>query len=71
MPKKERLLPDVSELPSEVLRVIGTENLRLDDPIVHNAILAGLTMDYQRHGLEWIKENRDYVIEKIRELDMF
>jgi hypothetical protein len=59
------------DLPSEVLEIIGMENLFLNNPVLHNVMLESLQKLYQTKGLEYIKEHRDSLIKDSKVLEMF
>ena len=64
---------DTSELdlPSEVIRIIGSENLFMDNPILYNSMLASLERLYKTRGIEYIRKNRESLIASSKALEMF
>jgi hypothetical protein len=61
----------VIEMPSEVLRIMGVENLaKLSQPAYNSALLS-LEKMYKEHGLEWIKENAKPLQDAMSQLEMF
>lgn len=68
---KERLQQTQLDLPSEVIQIIGAENLFLESAMKHNVMLATLEKIYKTKGLDYIKKYRDQLIENSKVLDMF
>jgi hypothetical protein len=69
--EKETPQPEASDLPPEVLEIIGTENMHIDDPLKHSVMVATLEKVYKQHGIEYIRKHRDRLIEQSKILDMF
>ena len=51
--------------------VCGLENFYLGYPFHQQAVVATLQRLYEQHGLEWIRENRDNLVEQSKILEMF
>ena len=52
----------VSNLPSEVIILIGRENLEKLNPFVLGAVVKSLLQMYEEEGLGWIKEKKEQLI---------
>lgn len=60
------------EMPSEVLRVIGPKHLIKNKSITaYNSALMTLDRLYKEHGLDWIKENQEYLRDSLVDLEGF
>ncbi len=52
----------VSNLPSEVITLIGRENLDKLNRFALRAVVKSLLQMYEEVGLDWIKENKEQLI---------
>ena len=68
---KEKSQERKLDLPSEVLRVIGMENLSKLSTPAYNSALGTLSDMYHQKGLDWIKENKTFLIDDLKSLEMF
>jgi hypothetical protein len=59
----------VSNLPSEVITFIGRENLDKLNPFALRAVVKSLLQMYEEEGLDWIKENKEQLINNMLILD--
>ena len=53
---------DFSTLPSEVITLVGRENLDKLDPFGQRAVVASLLEMYLKEGLDWMRENKEQLI---------
>ena len=53
---------DLSRLPSEIITLIGQENLDKLDPFGQRAVMASLLEMYLKEGLDWMRENKEQLI---------
>ena len=60
---------DLSSLPSEVITLIGREQLDKLNPFGQRAVVASLLEMYKEEGLDWMKENRKQLINNMLILD--
>ena len=61
-------LGKISDLPLEVLEVIGSENLKNFSPFMLNTALQRLESLYKKMGIDWMKENREILINALKDL---
>jgi hypothetical protein len=59
----------VSNLPSEVITLIGRENLDKLNRFALKAVVKSLLQIYEEEGLDWIKENKEQLINNMLMLD--
>ena len=59
----------VSNLPSEVITLIGRENLDKLNPFGLRAVVKSLLQIYEKEGLDWMKENKEQLINNMLILD--
>ncbi len=59
----------VSNLPSEVITLIGRENLDKLNRFALRAVVKSLLQMYEEVGLDWIKENKEQLINNMLMLD--
>jgi len=59
----------ISNLPSEVITLIGQENLDKLNPFALNAVVKSLLQMYKGEGMERMKENKEQLINSILMLD--
>ena len=55
--------------PSEVITLIGQENLYKLNPFAQEAVVRSLLQMYEREGIDRIKENKEQLINSILMLD--
>lgn len=68
---KENSQTRASGLPSEVVRIIGLENMYPESSMKYGTMVETLKEMYDRHGLEWIRKHREQLIKQSKVLDMF
>ena len=56
---------DLSLLPSEVITLVGRENLDQLNPFGQRAVVASLLEMYLKEGLDWMRENKEQLIRNI------
>ena len=56
---------DLSLLPSEVITLVGRENLDQLNPFGQRAVVASLLEMYLKEGLDWMTENKEQLIRNI------
>ena len=56
-------------LPSEVIKLIGQENLNKLNPFALKAVVNSLLQMYEREGVDRMKENKEQLINSILILD--
>ena len=59
----------ISNLPSEVITLIGQENLDKLNPFALNAVVKSLLQMYKGEGMKRMKENKEQLINSILMLD--
>ena len=59
----------ISNLPSEVITLIGQENLDKLNPFALNAVVKSLLQMYEGEGIDRMKENKEQLINSILMLD--
>ena len=59
----------IPNLPSEVITLIGRENLEKLNPFVLNAVVKSLLQMYKGEGMDRMKENKERLINSILMLD--
>lgn len=68
-PLKKSMPPgQISDLPLEVLEVIGSENLKNLSPFPLSAAVQRLDSLYRKMGIEWMKENKEELIKALKDL---
>ena len=58
----------ISDLPLEVLEVIGSENLKNLSPFPLAKVIQRLDSLYKKMGIDWMKENREILINALKDL---
>ena len=53
---------DLSKLPSEVITLVGIENLDKLNPFGQRAVVASLLEMYLKEGLDWMRENKEQLL---------
>jgi len=53
---------DLSNLPSEVITLVGRDNLDTLNPVGQKAVVASLLEIYLKEGLDWMRENKEQLI---------
>jgi hypothetical protein len=66
--EQSRPLGTISDLPLEVLKVIGSENLKNLSPFSLNVVIQRLDSLSRKMGIDWIKENREILINALKDL---
>lgn len=61
-------LGKISDLPLAVLEVIGSENLKNLSPFSLSAVIQRLDSLYKKMGLDWMKENREILVNALKDL---
>ena len=61
-------LGKISDLPLEVLEVIGSENLKKLSPFPLSAAVQRLDSLYRKMGIEWMKENKKELVNALKAL---
>jgi hypothetical protein len=56
---------DLSRLPSEVITLVGRENLDQLNPFGQRAVVASLLEMYLKEGLDWMRENKEQLIKNM------
>ena len=56
---------DLSSLPSEVITLIGRENLSNLSPFGQRAVVAALLEIYLKEGLDWMRKNKKQLIKNM------
>ena len=60
------------EMPAEVLKIIGPYHLTKNKSVfAYNSALLTLEHLYQKHGIEWIRENQEYLRNSLVDLEGF
>ena len=59
----------IPNLPSEVITLIGRENLDKLNPFGLKAVVNSLLQMYEEEGLDWMKENKEQLKNNILILD--
>jgi hypothetical protein len=59
----------IPNLPSEVIKLIGQENLNKLNPFALKAVVNSLLQMYEREGVDRMKENKEQLINSILILD--
>jgi hypothetical protein len=58
----------ISDLPLEVLEVIGSENLKNLSPFILSKAVQRLESLYRKMGIEWMKENKEVLVNALKAL---
>jgi len=58
----------ISDLPLEVLEVIGSENLKNLSPFPLRTVLQRLDSLYKKMGIDWMKENKEILVNALKAL---
>ena len=58
----------ISDLPLEVLEVIGSENLKNLSPFLLRTAIQRLDSLYKKMGIDWMKENREILVNALKDL---
>jgi hypothetical protein len=58
----------ISDLPLEVLEVIGSENLKNLSPFPLSAAVQRLDSLYRKLGIDWMKENKEVLVNALKAL---
>jgi len=53
---------DLSRLPSEIITLVGRENLDKLNPYGQRAVVASLLEMYLKEGLDWMRENKEQLL---------
>jgi hypothetical protein len=61
-------LGQISDLPLEVLEVIGPENLKNLSPFPLSEAVQRLNSLYRKMGIDWMKENKEELINALKAL---
>ena len=56
---------DLSRLPSEVITLVGRDNLDKLNPFAQRAVEASLLEMYLKDGLDWMTENKEQLIKNV------
>jgi len=59
----------IPNLPSEVIALIGRENIDKLNPFALKAVVKSLLQMYEEKGLDWLKENKEHLINNMLILD--
>jgi hypothetical protein len=59
----------ISNLPSEIITLIGRENLDKLNPFALRAVVKSLLQMYEKEGLDRVKENKEQLINNMLILD--
>jgi hypothetical protein len=62
------LLGKISDLPLEVLEVIGSENLKNLSPFSLSAAVQRLISLHSKMGIDWIKKNKEELVNALKAL---
>ncbi len=62
-------LGKISDLPLEVLEVIGSENLKNLSPLMLSTVIQRLDSLAKKMGIDWMKENRDILVAALKDLE--
>ena len=58
----------ISDLPLEVLEVVGSENLKNLSPFSLRTVIQRLDSLYEKMGIDWMKENREILVNALKDL---
>ena len=67
--KNKDLESKIPNLPSEVITLIGQENLYKLNPFTQEAVVKSLLQMYEGEGIDQMKENKEQLINSILILD--
>jgi hypothetical protein len=67
--KNKDLESKIPNLPSEVITLIGQENLYKLNPFTQEAVVKSLLQMYEGEGIDRMKENKEQLINSILILD--
>ena len=62
-------LGKISDLPLEVVEVIGSENLKNLSPLMLSTVIQRLDSLAKKMGIDWMKENRDILVAALKDLE--
>jgi hypothetical protein len=63
-------LGKISDLPLEVLEVIGSENLKNLSPFMLRTVIQRLDSLSKKMGIDWMKENREILVNALKDLEV-
>jgi hypothetical protein len=58
----------ISDLPLEVLEVIGSENLKNLSPLMLSTVIQRLDRLSKKMGIDWVRENREILVNALKDL---
>jgi hypothetical protein len=58
----------ISDLPLQVLEVIGSETLKNLSPFMLRTVLQRLDGLYRKMGIDWMQENREILVNALKDL---